>query len=175
MKIGSIALLAVMLLVSALLLIGCGLGGSLSDSTVIRTTYVDSEGMTVVLEAGKLDSGYGLVSNDVTMRLSKSKHTSMPVIVVNGGDEVRRFRADISVPSDVSAGYRALPEEYLSWFSIVQPDSDTNRDSFCMIPVNIQVPAEYTPGSYQINVRATADQGTFIQLAYQMPWYLEVK
>jgi len=173
-------LLLVILLVLPIVT-GCNVSGESNSPEwtrdILSATYVDSTGMTVVLEADKLESGYGLVSNDVLIRLPKPNYTvKMPVIVVNGGDQDRQFRAIFSIPSSVNEGYTALPDEYLTWITVYQPESITVANSICLIPVSITTPKKYAPGNYQVSVMATdASQGTFIQLAYQMPWYLEVK
>lgn len=133
-------------------------------------TYVDDQGIPDILE------GFGLQGSVATFDgVYPGWSGIIPITIVNGLDRDRLFVMSLRSPSKVQAGYEALPQEYFSWITILEPSVMLLPGEVYQVPIMLSMPldSDYTgkKAEVRILVEDTTQTG-LVRIALDAKWFI---
>jgi len=167
-KLSVIALVAVLLVV-----MGC----SASPTTPATEEPVeDNPEVAVSEELLDVDSGFALYGSKVEFDgVYPGWSGTVPVTIINGEDAEKSFRLSVMTPSNLDAGWEALPEEYHDWITISEPTVTLSPGQIYEVPVTLTMPpdADYSGKKAEVRILVeNTDQEGFVQIALAARWLI---
>ena len=145
---------------------------ALSCLVVLLSGCTEESGVS---EGDGISEGFGISSEANLDNLCPGWSGTAVIKVVNGQDKERTIVVSARVSWQPDEGYEALPEEYLSWFTIVNDTANMGVGEVREVIINIDIPEDVDYAGKKAEVRIRADdvsQTGLIQMAVESKWYI---
>jgi hypothetical protein len=152
-------------LLAVVLLVGCPTGQSfISTGPIGDTPYVKE--------------GYAIYGGTVDIDgLHPGWSGTVPLRIVNGEDRDRELAISVKAvqPDKVTDGYEPLPDEYLSWVTVTQPNVFVAAGSTVTVPIDLTMPKGADYAGKRAEVRILVEDTTqtgLVQIALEAKWFI---
>lgn len=141
----------------------------------ILLVAVIMSGCTAPDDNFSITEGFGISADANVDNLRPGWSGTTVINVVNGHDKERTIVLSVRASWRPDKGYEALPEEYLSWFTIDTEPFDMARGEAREVIVSIDVPedVDYAGKRAEVRIRATeVNQEGIVRIAAESKWYI---
>ena len=145
---------------------------ALSCLVVLLSGCTEESGVS---EGDGISEGFDISSEANLDNHCPGRSGTAVIKVVNGQDKERTIVVSARVSWQPDEGYEALPEEYLSWFTIVNDTANMGVGEVREVIINIDIPEDVDYAGKKAEVRIRADdvsQTGLIQMAVESKWYI---
>lgn len=147
------------------------------DSTTRKET-IDGTDITFIEDRGipELPEGFGIYGASVELEGVYPGWTgTIPITIVNGQDRDRLFVIYVVSPTKPKAGFEALPEEYLYWLTVGEPEVTVGKGEIRQINITLEMPPDTDYAGRRAEVRIRVDDTTqrgLVQIALESKWFI---
>lgn len=133
-------------------------------------TYVEDRGIPDLLE------GFGIYGASVELDgVYPGWSGTVPLTLVNGQDRDRLFVIYAVSPVKTIEGFEALPEKYLYWLTVEEPEVTVPEGEVRQINITLAIPHDVDYAGKFAEVRIRVDDTTqsgLVQIALESKWFI---
>lgn len=143
-----------------------------------RTETTNHTNITYVKDQGipELPEGFGIYGASVELDgVYPGWSGTVPLTLVNGQDRERLFVIYAVSPTKPKEGFEALPEKYLYWLTIEEPEVTVGIGEVRQVNITLEMPIDADYAGRQAEVRIRVDDTTqtgLVQIALECKWYI---
>lgn len=149
-----------------------------ATSAESRTEVINDTVVTFVEDKGipELSEGFGIYGASVELEgVYPGWSGTVPLTLVNGQDRERMFVIYAVVPTKTTEGFEALPEEYLYWLKVEEPEILVGKGEIYQVNITLTVPKDVVYAGRHAEVRIRVDDTTqsgLVQIALESKWFI---